>query len=206
MRIDIFFYLLLVLISFLVCFFFLLLFFIFFHLSPSLLSSIALVTSSLLASKLRFSIITLSIFLIRIALRLFPTSSSFLFSSSCFPCLFCFLFYLRYSTFLLSRNRVVSHKLSRGNSKISIFRRIFHSSYRLLAKLFHRHFHICQLTYLTSWIIKIEKQSLSNFSSNSIVIRDSSSQNLPYAYIWRSSILLENRHCLYNGLATNDSR
>lgn len=109
MRIDIFFYLLLVLISFLVCFFFLLLFFIFFHLSPSLLSSIALVTSSLLASKLRFSIITLSIFLIRIALRLFPTSSSFLFSSSCFPCLFCFLFYLRYSTFLLSRNRVVSH-------------------------------------------------------------------------------------------------
>lgn len=108
MRIDIFFYLLLVLISFLVCFFFLLLF-LSFSISPSLLSSIALVTSSLLASKLRFSIITLSIFLIRIALRLFPTSSSFLFSSSCFPCLFCFLFYLRYSTFLLSRNRVVSH-------------------------------------------------------------------------------------------------
>lgn len=172
MRIDIFFYLLLVLISFLVCFFFLLLF-LSFSISPSLLSSIALVTSSLLASKLRFSIITLSIFLIRIALRLFPTSSSFLFSSSCFPCLFCFLFYLRYSTFLLSRNRVVSHKLSRGNSKISIFRRIFYSSsYRLLAKLFHRYTRLSiNIFNFVKWLIIKSNRKTNPFSSNSIVTR-----------------------------------
>lgn len=133
MKIDIFFYLLLVLISFLVCFFFF--FFLSFSISPSLLLfSIALVTSSLLASKLRFSIITLSIFLIRIALRLLPTCS-FFFPLSVFSLSPLFLFYLWYSTFPAFEESLHCITVTiTGENKISILRRISISSY-WLAKL-----------------------------------------------------------------------